>query len=285
MKKVIGLLIVHGMGDTRPDFYKELTAALQKRLGPNWERIAWRAVFYQSELQGNQAAIFRKMRAQIRWEGLRELMLYGFSDAASLEHKKELPGSPYYRTQRRILDALDELFEELGGAAPMAVITQSLGAHVISNYIWDAQQPLAAFAGVWSQPLNDGVAPGSEQDRLRRLRTLERLLTTGANIPVFVAGHDIIEAIDRAQLGAGFKWINQFDPDDALGWPLQQLSRGYEALVDDVAVNAGGNSLFGLLKSLTPYSHNQYWETRSVLERLAAELAALLAERSDLSSP
>lgn len=273
--KTLGLLIFHGMGDTRPDFYKELTTRLQRRLGAAWERIAWRPVFYQGELQGNQAAVFRKMRPQIRWEGLRELMLYGFSDAASLEHKKELPGSPYYRTQKLILDRLDELYDELGGAAPTAIVAHSLGCHVASNYIWDAQQPLA-FAGVWSQPLHDGSAPEDARDRFRRLRTLSRLLTVGCNIPVFVAGHSAIEPIDRELLAPDFCWINQFDPDDALGWPLEQLSPAYAALVEDVRVNAGGGSLFGWLKSTTPYSHSQYWSASTVLDRIANALRELL---------
>jgi hypothetical protein len=275
MTRTIGLLIVHGMGDTSPDFYKELTAPLQKRLRSDWDRIAWRAVYYQGELQQNQDAIFRKMRPQIRWEGLRELMLYGFSDAASLEHKKELPNSPYWRTQKLILERLDELYDELGGVAPLAIVAQSLGGHVISNYVWDAQQPVA-FAGVWNGRLDGGAPAGNGRDEFRRMRTLQRLLTTGCNIPVFVAGHSTIEPVDRAKLGAAFKWINQFDPDDALGWPLRQLSPEYDALVEDERVNASGDTLLAAITSLTPYSHTQYWTTRKVLDRIAAELQALL---------
>ena len=276
MTRTIGLLIVHGMGDTRPDFYQELTTPLAKRLQSDWDRIAWRAVYYQGELQQNQEAIFRRMRPQIRWEGLRELMLYGFSDAASLEHKKELPDSPYYRTQRLILQRLDELYDELGGVnAPLAVVAQSLGGHVISNYIWDAQQPIA-FAGVWNRQPDGGAPSASALDEFRRMRTLQRFLTTGCNIPVFVAGHSTIEPIDHTKLGAAFKWINQFDPDDALGWPLRQLSPKYDALVEDERVNAGGDTLLSAIKSLTPYGHTQYWTTSKVLDRIAAELRALL---------
>ena len=108
------------------------------------------------------------------------------------------------------------------------------------------------------------------------MRTLQRFLTTGCNIPVFVAGHSTIEPIDRAKLGATFKWVNQFDPDDALGWPLRQLSRQYDALVEDERVNAGGDTLLSAIKSLTPYGHTQYWTTSKVLDRIAAELRALL---------
>ena len=284
MASKLALLIVHGMGDTRPDFYDELVVPLRARLQSAWHRIAWRPVYYQPVLQRNERAIFERMRPQLRWEGLRELMLFGLSDAASLEHKKELALSPYWQTQRLILQRLDELFDEIGndidgGAAGdpprLAIVAQSLGCQVMSNYIWDAQQPLA-YAGIWSAPLDDGVPTNSARDRFRRMRSLQLLLTTGCNIPVFVAGHSTIEPIDRHKLAAGFRWINQFDPDDVLGWPLAQLSPAYAALVQDHEVNASGNTLFGRIKSLTPYSHTQYWSTQQVLDRIADALKEIL---------
>jgi hypothetical protein len=87
MAATLALLIVHGMGDTAPDFHDELVAPLRTRLQAAWDRIAWRPVYYQPVLQRNERAIFQRMRPLLRWEGLRELMLFGFSDAASLEHK------------------------------------------------------------------------------------------------------------------------------------------------------------------------------------------------------
>ncbi len=273
----IALLIVHGMGDTAPDFHDKLVVPLRARLQHAWDRIAWRPVYYQPILQRNERAIFEQMRTAVRWEGLRELMLFGFSDAASLEHKKELALSPYWQTQRLILERLDELFDEIGGAAPLAIVAQSLGCQVISNYIWDAQQP-RAYAGIWNGDLDDATIAGTPRDRFRRMRSLQRLLTTGCNIPVFVAGHAAIEPIDRRLLAAGFRWINQFDPDDVLGWPLAQLSAAYAALVEDHAVNASGSTLVERIKSLSPYSHTQYWRTPSVLDRIAGALQEMLSQ-------
>jgi hypothetical protein len=276
MSKSAGLLIVHGMGNTSPDFHAELTAPLRERLRDDWERIACRPVYYQSILKTNQDAIFARMRPQLRWQGLRELMLFGFSDAGSLEHKKELPNSPYYQAQRLILAQLDSIYEEVGQrAVPVAIVAQSLGGQVISNYIWDAQQP-RAYAGVWNGALDDGVLPGTPHDRFRRLQSLRRLLTTGCNIPIFIAGHSVIEPIGRNLLDPAFRWINQFDPDDALGWPLAPLSPQYAALVEDFQVNASGSSLSQRLKSLTPYSHQQYWSTKRVVDRIEGALRDLL---------
>jgi hypothetical protein len=282
MARNIALLIVHGMGETAPDFHDELIVPLRARLQHAWDRVAWRPVYYQPILQRSERAIFEQMRPLIRWETLRELMLFGFSDAASLEHKKELPLSPYWQTQRLILQRLDELFDEIGNdaagaAAPLAIVAHSLGGQVMSNYIWDAQQP-RAYAGIWSAPLGDAVPADTPRDRFRRMRSLQLLMTTGCNIPVFVAGHSAIEPIDRSKLGAAFRWINQFDPDDVLGWPLAQLSAAYAALVEDHPVNASGDTLLGRIRSLSPYSHMQYWSTSSVLDRIAEALREIMSQ-------
>jgi hypothetical protein len=280
MARTIALLIVHGMGDTAPDFHDELIVRLRAQLHDVWHRVAWRPVYYQPVLQRNERAIFEQMRPQLRWDGLRELLLFGFSDAASLEHKKELTLSPYWQTQRLILERLDELFDELiadaGDTVPgVAIVAQSLGGQVISNYIWDAQQ-LRAYAGIWNGELHDGVATGTPRDRFRRMRSLQRLLTTGCNIPVFVSGHTSIQPIERRLLAGGFRWINQFDPDDVLGWPLAPLSPAYAALVEDHEVNASGDTLLESIKSLSPYSHTQYWSTHSVIDRIAGALREMI---------
>jgi hypothetical protein len=69
-----------------------------------------------------------------------------------------------------------------------------------------------------------------------------------------------------------FAWINLYDPDDALGWPLQPLSPGYAALVDDRAINAGQGAVSWILKSWNPLSHSAYWGDAQVLDLLTQRL-------------
>jgi hypothetical protein len=122
--------------------------------------------------------------------------------------------------------------------------------------------------GIWHGSL-DGVARGSAHDRFRRLRTLQRLYTTGCNIPLFVAGHQPIEAIKGQP---SLKWINFFDEDDVLGWPLQPLSPSYAQRVEDVPVNAGSGLVGTLTLSWNPLSHLGYWSEPQVLRHIAASI-------------
>lgn len=275
MERDVGFITIHGMGDTPENYSEDLKQAVRAELGDaKWDKIAFKSLYYQEILQENQNEIFDRMKPHIDWMQLRRFLLFGFSDAASLEHKKSSKTSAYYKTQKMILDGLDEVFDALGKTGkPVVLIAQSLGCQVISNYIWDSQQP-APKVGVFSKPLNDGVAPGSAQDKFRRLKSLQRFFTTGCNIPIFVAGHTDIKAIKPPN--NKFTWQNFFDEDDVLGWPLKPLSPSYEALVEDIPVNAGGGILGHLVKSWNPFSHKLYWSDREVVKPLARALADLL---------
>ena len=269
MAKTLALLTLHGMGDTRRDYADKLFERLRREVGrPIWERVLCKPIYYQDILQGNQADIFSRMRAQIDWMQLRKFLLYGFSDAGCLEYKKEAPNSPYLRTQQEILRRLDQVFDE-AGPIPLIVVAQSLGGQVISSFLWDAEQEPEATVGVWHGSLGDSVAHGSAHDRFRRMQTLLRLYTTGCNIPLFVAGHQRIEAI---KANPRFKWFNFFDEDDVLGWPLRPLSPSYDRLVEDLAVNAGSGLVGTLVKSWNPLSHEGYWSDAAVVEHIASSI-------------
>ena len=73
-----------------------------------------------------------------------------------------------------------------------------------------------------------------------------------------------------------FHWLNVYDPDDVLGWPLQPLSAGYETLVEDRAINAGQGAVNWMLKSWNPLSHGAYWQDEAVLAPLAGMIRRMI---------
>nr|VFK13338.1 MAG: hypothetical protein BECKLPF1236A_GA0070988_1008613 [Candidatus Kentron sp. LPFa]VFK35445.1 MAG: hypothetical protein BECKLPF1236C_GA0070990_103754 [Candidatus Kentron sp. LPFa] len=255
--------------------YKKSCHALEKRLRKRvennvWDKILFKNLYYHDILQGNQQDVFERMRSQIDWMRLRKFLLFGFSDAGSLEHKKHLPNSPYLNTQKMILKSMDEVFDE-AGKVPVIILAQSLGAQVISNYIWDASRSGGkAFAGVWVSP-QEGVDP--DRDEFRRMRTVEHLYTTGCNIPIFVAGHKVIEPIKPPT--NSFEWYNFFDEDDVLGWPLRPLSKSYANIVKDIPINAGGGIIGTVLKSWNPLGHTEYWKDKEVIKHLSRSIERL----------
>ncbi|MGR9101277.1 MAG: hypothetical protein ACU826_11990 [Gammaproteobacteria bacterium] len=83
------------------------------------------------------------------------------------------------------------------------------------------------------------------------MKSLQRLYTTGCNIPIYVSGIKKIVAINPPS--PNFKWQNFIDVDDVLGWPLKP-SPSYDHLVIDIPVSAGGGMIGTIVKFWTPFS-------------------------------
>ena len=99
MPKTIALITIHGMGDTERGYYTEFYDEIKKSLGKTaWDKVIFKHLYYQDILQGNQETIFNRMRDKIDWMKLRKFLLFGFSDAASLEYNKDAVNSPYFLT-------------------------------------------------------------------------------------------------------------------------------------------------------------------------------------------
>lgn len=273
MAKKLGLIFIHGMGETKPDFADHLEQVLRQQLDSEiWKDIHRESVFYQIILQVNQRRVWNDMQFfppnKLRWSELRKFMIYGFSDASSLEHRNTDNNSVYKQTQKIIVDSLRKARKNLENQeSPLIVIAQSLGGQVISNYIWDSQMA----KGVWDLDSPDYINPSIEEKDFISLKTMRFLLTTGCNIPLFVAGFDKIVPFDKSKLHSQFEWKNYYDRDDVLGWPLQPLSDEYNQLVEDIEINSGN-----FLLSQTPFSHNEYWTDPDFSKPLINEIKRLL---------
>jgi hypothetical protein len=278
----VALVTLHGMGAQPLDYAEPLFEALRERLAPNqiaaW--ISFRAVYYEDILQANQDLVWARLAAgaRLHYDELRRFLLFGFGEAAGLENRKEIDGSVYELAQEAIARQLLDAWQH-GPDARVVFLAQSLGCQVLSNYLWDAQQAALGtpvVAGIWkdidawSQRTLGRVLLDEEKAFLRGASCVG-MITTGCNIPIFVAAHKAMDVkpIDRAMMGPGFGWLNIYDPDDALGWPLQPLSDGYNTLVEDRAINAGQGMVNWILKSWNPLSHLAYWTDDKVLEPLA----------------
>jgi hypothetical protein len=275
------LLTVHGMGETPREYAEPVFHALRDRLAGVMDRIDFRSVYYQDILKPNQEAVWARLDGAVKlhYDSLRRFLLFGFGDAAGLENRKEIEGSVYELAQAAIARQLLGVYKH-DPATAIVFLAQSLGGQVLSSYIYDAQKALsggAVGAGIWKD-----IDAWSRRALGHKLTADERkflaggtcagFVTTGCNIPVFVAAHKTMDIKPIARPTPRFEWINIYDPDDALGWPLQPLSPGYAALVDDRQINAGQGMVNWILKSWNPWSHSAYWGDGQVLEAVEGML-------------
>jgi hypothetical protein len=280
----VALITVHGMGETGPAYAQALMDRLRGMLGALAGQVVMRAVYYQHILQENQEYVFKRTSEQalVRYGELRKFVLFGFGDAAGLENRKEIPGSVYELAQGEIARALLSA-HAVRPSMPVVFVAQSLGGHVLSSYIYDAQKAargLPVGAGIWRNidawaDHAIGRSLTASEKAFLGAGTCAALVTTGCNIPIFIAAHRVMHIIPISPPTSLFKWINFYDPDDVLGWPLQPLPGGYRELVEDRAINASGGVASLLLRSWNPLAHNSYWDDAAVLEAIAAMLRRL----------
>jgi len=282
MSKKLAILVVHGMGETpldedegSPKFPLGLKRRLKKSLGSDWDNIDFMPVYWQPVLQPQQSALWDKMQEsnRLRYKRAREFFLYGFADAGALEYSRSLRNGAYEKVQKIIFRAFKQALKKLDQPnRPVIVIAQSLGCQIMSNYFYDASKRDGKRRGMWKdgEPFGIGQKPTASELDFMQGKTIRCFLTTGCNIPLFVAGLETISPIDKPN--PSFQWKNFYDADDILGFPLKQLSPGYDDLVEDIPINAGSPWM-----SWTPLSHTEYWTDRDFYEPLTNMVLDTLA--------
>ncbi|GLP96753.1 hypothetical protein [Paraferrimonas sedimenticola] len=263
--KQIAILTLHGMGNQTRDYSKDLEHALAERLGLAWEQVYFHPIYYADLLQGPQQTLWEAMKAEptnrLDFEALRQFLLYSLGDAASLEYSAHRNRGQYDAVQQRISQSLLAAYDALGGEAkPVIVVAHSLGCQVFSNYCWDLthDEALCKAVGVLDDKACEFV----------RLRSLASMVTLGCNIPLFVSGLERRECFTRPN--EAMRWLNLYDPDDVLGWPVRQLGPSFK-WVEDYPTHVGG-----VTNGWSPLSHMAYWQDRDVIQCICDQALSLL---------
>ena len=270
MNKKVGVLLVHGMGAVADDFAHDTIQELRERIsgrGLNREEIAWQSVYWNPVLSARESQLWVDLAADhdLNWAKLRKFFINAFGTVTAYRTAGDRCDDIYDRIHGTIQDSLRELRAKLGGKdKPLFVIAHSLGSVMVSDYIWDRQRGR-----------NEERFEGSA---FERMETLCGLVTLGSNIPLFTLACDPVTSIEFPppslpdELKKRAKWLNMYDSDDVLGWPLKPLSQSYgEAVAEDIEVSVGN-----ILTSWNPANHAAYWTDDSVIKPASYLLATIL---------
>jgi hypothetical protein len=301
---------MHGMGDLTLDGFKKDIAKLKQALAERMDAnklsktfIPASGVFYSAVTQQEEADVWRAMENQGSLDTglvrrytineIRKFIIYGFSDATAFtgfNGNNPIPAGtlPYTQAQAIIRKALEDIYAKCG-YIKVIILSHSLGCQIMSNYIWDAQLHHAGnIAGIDPRSIWKFFASSGDPmlDDFLHLKPLKTWYTTGCNIPIFVSGFKDVRAIDNRTQDKyyDFNWINYYDYDDVLGWPLAPLGtsfnaanpahgRSYTDVVTDIQVNANVGVIGAITSSWNPLAHTQYWGDNDVLEALTKSLS------------
>lgn len=266
----VAAAVIHGIGVTRPGYAKPIIDGIRREFEAHlkslkisdvsadalvFKEVLWDDVvaIRQRELavilrKGFDAepksgftaflgAIFSGPKKMINWlrtdfaaEFVQDVLSYRDREVYSLVHHKvsqELAALPF-------------------GAAkiPLTLITHSLGTVIASDFIYDRQKK------------------GTIDPRW----TFSNFFTLGSPIALFAlqyGGAEVFKSPVKVEDPSG-AWVNIYDRDDPIGYPLKTLNEFYDrAVAKDLLVNTG---VFGA-------AHTHYFENREVQQAIGAKLA------------
>ena len=236
----LGVLFIHGIGSQDVDYADGMIAKLQEQFDDP-DAVVYQSVHWAPLIEEKSQAMWARLNTRkLRWKAFRKHFINTLGDATAYNNEM------YDSVHTCIEDSMRGLRHKLhyNGLTPVIVVAHSLGCAMITDYIWDRQKN------------------ADEMMRDRFMLPVKAIFTMGCNLPVFALGHDPIRTIDAS----GIKWVNLYDKDDIMGYPLQPISESYAVAVDDdVEVNIGR-----WWSSWNPLSHNDYWTDSDVIERISS---------------
>jgi hypothetical protein len=277
--KRVAVLVVHGIGWHRdgikrgifdetltrlmdpPASVELLEKALAKELGGDASYVVELA-HWGKEVEVVQQQFEERYR-DLRWDSARRVAISALGDAAQYSAAVYSDGKQSFPTHDRIhatvAKKLGVLADECGAEAPLVVIGHSLGGHILSNHIYDEQQARAQK----KDRCHGGDRP------LERMETLRAFISFGCNIPLFVMGAATVTPIALN----GATWLNYYDSDDILGYPLMPLyfptgtakPAGFD--LQDIEVEVSGP-----FTGWNPLSHGGYWDHSRVVMGIAEQI-------------
>lgn len=287
MEFKLGVLLIHGMGNQDAGYanatIEELKARV-KKLGSDDRAICFEPVWWAPVLGQKQENLIRALADgnDLDWMPLRRFVVHSLADAIAYQDtyrptsKDQIP--VYQEVHKVIRHSVRNLSDRIAASrdsdaenVPLVVIAHSLGCHMISNYIWDVRH---------------GAQSKAPKHAFERFETLTGIITFGCNIPIFTLAFNNLDPIEfptpnlarifpnatPEQVAGVSKWLNFYDPDDVLGYPLRSMDPKYAAAVTrDIPVNAGG-----MFRSWNPMSHSEYWTDNDVTRPTADLLHEIL---------
>lgn len=283
----IAVAIIHGVGKQDPDFAGEMMGKLARgfagELGVSEteaaERLVMKPVYWAPVLQKLEDALLGRVRrgGELDWMLGRQLLIDYGADAVAYQ-PTPWDRSVYDDIHAVLAGVLKELAQEEGERAPLCVIAHSFGTIIAGNFFYDLQAEFAFARKVLKPELKAAV----EKTPLERGETLTLLYTLGSPIAVWSLRYKnfgIPISVPSFELSSHYppefhpnlsgEWLNFYDKDDTIGYPLKTLNDAYATTVTaDREINSGG-----LFEGWNPASHLSYWADSDVINPIVAGLA------------
>ncbi len=274
MAQKLAVAIMHGIGSQRETyadaFITAIIDAFMRKAEPFIEKpeeaLVIEPVYWADVFEEDEDRLYENLveESDLHFKDLRRFVIHFLADAIAYQPVESLEHN-YERVHKKVGDALTSLGEKAGPKAPLCMISHSLGSVIAANFLYDLQyrRERCTF-------LRNGAEPIEKGD------TLMLFFTMGSPLPLWsLRYHDFTRPIripspvlnDIYEHAEG-KWLNFYDRDDILGYPLKNLNEEFsQSVTKDYEINAGN-----LLRSWNPASHYGYLMDKDVIDPIAEQL-------------
>lgn len=279
MSESIAVAIVHGTGRKEPDFADDIIDTLHEKFpthlsteNKNRANLVIEPVYWADLTRKRENEIWDKVKDSGPMNNL-ELRRFIFNVTGDTlayqpsEGRRKL----YVDVHDRMADAFKKLVNKAGEEAPLCVFAHSMGTIVAHNFLYDMQNK------------EEGTYQGEDRagTPLERSDTLSLFVTCGSPLAIWrlrfgdeykairFPGDEVEDMYPNLQP----KWLNVYDKDDVLGYPITQLTEDYKELAETGYLEDRPRNVGAFWKSWNPLSHKGYFRDDDSLEELAGYLA------------
>ena len=260
---------MHGIGKQESDFVDKVRGQILARCRAECgDDIVVEPVHWARVMQDKEDELWDRMigGGPLDFRHTRRLMVDFVADALAYQpttHDRKL----YDDVHAEFAKTLQRLAELAGARAPLCIIAHSLGTIIASNFIYDLQKP---------EIITDRVNQVSGDTPLDRGETLALLYTLGSPLALWSLRYREFGRpveIPSPQLFNHYpnlkgEWVNFYDRDDVVAFPLRTLNTAYSrAVTRDAEVNVGG-----ITSSWNPLAHMHYWTDPDVVDPISQAL-------------
>ncbi|WP_079525245.1 chemotaxis protein [Halobacillus hunanensis] len=276
MTQKLAVAILHGAGTPEKNFAEYMIGKIYKGFAKEVEvqhpeqELEIVPVYWSSIFEAEEERLWRKLQqsADLDYVRLRRFAVEFLADAVAYQ-PSSVADNNYDKVHAVLAQALNRLKEKAGPTAPLCIISHSLGSVVASNYFYDLQLKHENI-GIHTRRHN-GQSPLEKGETLALFYTMGSPMALWSlrfidfGLPIRVPSPMVKKYYQHLQ----GEWLNFYDKDDVLAYPLKGLNDHYHsAVTKDVQVNAGG-----LLTGWNPFSHSRYDTDRSVIAPMVEGLA------------
>ncbi|MDM5200414.1 chemotaxis protein [Fictibacillus enclensis] len=278
----LGILILHGIGNQDETYADDFMKALRSHFAKNiaslhpapGSQVEMVPIYWGSVFNEREDELWAKVNKQktLNYSFLRQFVIRFFGDAIAYQPSPvSFPhlNPNYERVHEAVASGMHKLREKTGDLSPLTVVSHSLGTVIASNYFYDLQY--------LQEKIPDAIKQLKSDNPLENGETLANFYTLGTPMPLWsLRYNDFDKPIDvpSPQLKKHFpylsgEWINYYDQDDVIAFPLKSLNEVYNRSVKkDIEVSSGN-----IFTSWSPFSHIFYFKTDKIIKEIALSLS------------